>query len=840
MKKSVFIVGGIFILIIGTLFVLPVFFKSSITDAAKSTLNKQVNAKIDFEDIQISMFRSFPKVNIEIQDLTVTGRAEFENDTLLAIENARAKMSLFSLFKSSERGVEEIVLIRPDLKLIVGESDNVNWAIATKKVRSLKQSNETGAEKQKEPFTFQLDAINIKDGNFEYIDKNANLTQTFKNVNLGLKGKMYGTSAELMVDGNIEKYSVDYYGIKYLSNVSIATKTLLNVDYEKMDLSIIENELLVNRLPLEVKGIIQIPSDSIFLDLELQTKNSDFENFLALVPPAYEAYLEDVKTSGSASVSGTVKGRYYEDIYPALDIKINVNNGVINYVDLPREIKNIRADVSLTKPEGDLDLSQLKIKSAHVEIGENPVEMTLLLKNLFSDPYFDGAFVGKINFDELRKSIPMDSVNIAGTIDVNLFAKGNYSAMENENYEQIQSDGIILLDNFLYDGPNLTQLILIPSGRLDFSPKEIKLSQLNVKVGQSNFNLTGQVSNYLNYWLKDDVLKGDLQMTSSFVNLNEILRLQKKNKKPLAENSGQGTQTAVEPANEKPEKLVFDVPKNMDFIFRSNIDKAVLDKIIITEIDGIITAKTGKLNLNGLNMKMLDGSLKLTGSYENNPQNQPLVDFGLEAVKLDIPLAVNSLTGLQRMMPVGAQSQGKLSTTLKINGRFSEDFKLIPASLNGGGYFNTENLVILNSPVFSQLNGILKPEKLRNVSVEDFTANFKVNNGNIDLRPFNTKVAGQETTVRGTLSAKNLLNMRLDFNVHRDAFGQDIQNILSVIPGNQKLTTLPAGVEIKGPVDNPEVKVDLSETQKVVTKAAKSELQNSLDQLGKGLKKLFK
>jgi len=50
---------------------------------------------------------------------------------------------------------------------------------------------------------------------------------------------------------------------------------------------------------------------------------------------------------------------------------------------------------------------------------------------------------------------------------------------------------------------------------------------------------------------------------------------------------------------------------------------------------------------------------------------------------------------------------------------------------------------------------------------------------------------------------------------------------------------VPAGVIIEGPVGNPEVNMDLSETRKYITNATKDELQNTIDKLGKGLRKLF-
>jgi uncharacterized protein involved in outer membrane biogenesis len=843
MKKFVLIIIIVFVVIIGTLISIPVFFKQSILEKTKTTINNQLNAEVEFEGFKLSLFRNFPKITIELQNVSITGKGEFQSDTLLSIQTLRAKMNLKSLFKKSERKIEEINLIQAKLNLIVGKTGNANWDVTTETVLNPQVTDER-PEKQDDVFELQLDKIEIENAKVIYNDREINMLQVFEGVNFLIDGKMYGTSTELNAVGKVERYSVDYDSVRYISNVSLETTTLLNVDYEKMDIRIIENELLVNRLPMQVTGLIQMPSDSIFFDLALKTKDSGFDNFLALVPPGYEDYLKKVKTTGSASVSGTINGLYFEENYPAFNLKIDVANGNLKYVDLPEEIKNISADISIDKPQGDLDLTEVRVKNAHLEIKNNPVDLTLLLKNLVSDPYFDGAFVGKVNFDQLKDALPLDSVNVSGTIDANLFAKGNYSSIEKEEYDKIKSDGIVLLDNFLYDSPDLTQKILVPSGKLDFSPQNVNLSQLNMKVGQSDFNLTGKVYNYLNYIFKNGTLQGDLQMVSSFVNLNEILRLQKAKSTVAGNKNDAEKQVENNPQvndNEivNTEKLAFDIPKNIDFTFHSNIDKAIFDKLPISNINGLITARGGKLILNGLNMNMLDGELKLTGSYENTVQNQPFIDFGLDIAKFDISDAFKSLSGFRKMMPIAGQSEGKLSTTLKIKGQLTPLFKFIPSSIDGTGFFSTENLRIVESPIFKELKGILLPEKLKNVDIEDFKANFIIENGNIDLKPFNTKIAGQETKIVGTLSAENLLNMRMDFKVNRKAIGNDIQNILSVIPGNEKITVLPAGVSISGPVGKPEVKVDLSETRKTVSSAAKEGINDSLKKLGKGLQQLF-
>ena len=843
MKKLVLIIIIVFAVIFGALISIPVFFKQSILEKTKNTINNKLNAEVEFDGFKLSLFRSFPKVTIELQNVSITGKGEFQNDTLLFINTARAKMNLKSLFKKSERSIEEIILIQPKLNLIVGKTGNANWNLTAETEKNPQISDKLPV-KQEDVFTLQLEKIEIEKAEMVYNDHETNMLQLFEGINLSLIGKMYGTSAELKGTGKVDLFTVDYDSVRYISNISLETKALLNVDFEKMDIRIVENELLVNRLPMQVTGLIQMPSDSMFFNLSLKTKDSGFDNFLALVPPGYEDYLNKVKTSGSASVSGTVNGLYFDENYPAFNLKIEVANGNLKYVDLPEEVKNISANISIDKPQGDLDLTEISIKNARFEIKENPVDLTLFLKNLVSDPYFDGAFVGKVNFGQLKDALPLDSVNVSGTIDANLFAKGNYSSVEKEEYDKIKFEGVVLLDNFLYDSPDFTKQILIPGGKLDFSPQNIDLSKFDLKVGQSDFNLTGKVYNYLNYIFKDGTLKGDLQLGSSYVNLNEILRLQKKkneaaeNKTTVEENVDIAADQHVTPV-ENAGKVAFDVPKNIDFTFRSNINKALFDNVKISNISGLITAKSGKLILNGLNMNMLDGDLKLSGSYENTTQNQPFVDFGIEVIKFDIPVAFQSLTGFQKMMPIAGQSQGKLSTTLNMKGQLTPMFKFIPSSIDGTGFFTTENLRIIESPIFKELKGILLPEKLKNVDIDDFKANFIIENGNIDLKPFNTKIAGQETTVIGTLSAENMLNMRMDFKVNRNAIGNDIQNILSVIPGNEKITILPAGVTISGPVGKPEVKVDLSETKKTVTSAAKEGINDSLKKLGKGLQQLF-
>ncbi|MCF6356510.1 MAG: AsmA family protein [Draconibacterium sp.] len=837
MKKIVVIIVIVLVVLLGALLAIPIFFKQNLLDATKSTINKYINAEVEFADMKLSLFQNFPKATLEFDDVLIIGENEFKNDTLLNVSTARVTMSLSSLFKKSGISIDDITLDKPTLNLVVNAAGNANWDL-------IKSGDSTEPESANQPtttdnsFKLQLDNIEINDATFLYRDNLAKMAVDFLGINFGITGKMYGSTTELITEGKVDDFNLNYSGVDYISNTSLQTKMVLNIDYETMTISIAENELFVNNLALELTGNMEIPSDSTFFDLQLKTKKSDFKNFLELVPAHFNSYLKDIKTGGSASVTGKINGFLFGENYPAFSLSLDITNGIFQYEDFPESIKNIKADVDISKVQGDLNLIEIKVNDAHFEIKNNPVDLTLAINNLVKDPWFDGAFIGKINFDHLKDVIPLDSVNIAGLVDANLFVKGNYSAVENEEYDKIKSDGIVLLDRFIYDSPKLSQSVFVAKGQLDFSPKNINLKELKIKVGQSDFNLSGKVFNYLNYFLKDGKLKGTLGLKSNFVNINELLRLQ------IAENKSAATSKTetdnTQNNSESKEVLAFNIPENLDIAFRSNIKKAVFDQLPISNINGLITAKNGKLILNGLNMQMLDGELYVNGSYKNTVQNQPFVDFGFNAVNIDIPLAYKSLSGIRSMIPVAGNSRGKFSTEVKMRGQLTPDHKFIPASINGSGQFSTQDLQIIESPIFNQLRSILKPEKLVNVKVDDFKANFDMENGNIQLKPFKTKVAGQETSIKGELSVENLINMRLDFIVKRDAFGSDIQNILGLIPGNQNIKELPAGVIITGPVGNPKTKMDLSETRKSITNATKDDLQKTINKIGSGLRKLFK
>jgi hypothetical protein len=70
MKKKIFIgIGLFFLVIIGSLFAIPIFFKDQIKAKIEKTINENVDAKVSFASADLSLFKNFPQASVGINKL---------------------------------------------------------------------------------------------------------------------------------------------------------------------------------------------------------------------------------------------------------------------------------------------------------------------------------------------------------------------------------------------------------------------------------------------------------------------------------------------------------------------------------------------------------------------------------------------------------------------------------------------------------------------------------------------------------------------------------------------------------------------------------------------------
>ena len=131
-KKILKITAIVLLLFIGLLAATPVLFKGKIIEIIKTNVNKNLNAKLDFTDTDISLFRNFPKASVKVSDISLINYEPFVGDTLFAAKEVNLTMSLSELFNSANEPmkIDYFSVDGANVAILVDEQGNANYDIA--------------------------------------------------------------------------------------------------------------------------------------------------------------------------------------------------------------------------------------------------------------------------------------------------------------------------------------------------------------------------------------------------------------------------------------------------------------------------------------------------------------------------------------------------------------------------------------------------------------------------------------------------------------------------------------------------------------------------------------
>lgn len=802
MKKFLKITGGIVLGLLVLLLILPVVFKGKIESLVKEQINANVNAKVDYSDFSLSLIKNFPNITMGIDGLSVVGNAPFEADTLLYLDNFSAKVGLFGAL-AGEVEVKSVVLSDVYVKALVLPDSTANWDIAkaTEEVVVEEEAGEASA------FKVVLESFVIDNANIRYVDQTANIQSEVKGFHLALSGDMSAQQTNLDIQSAIEQLMVDYDGVKYVNGASLDLKAGIGADLENMIFSFLDNELKLNGLVLKLDGSVAVKEEGYGLDLTMGTTKTDFKSLLALVPEEFLKDFDGLETQGTMHVDVMVKGDYVDEEHlPAFTLDLGVENGMIQYPDLPESIDNINIALLVNNAGGSADLTETELKQFHFEIAQNPFDATFKVLTPVSNPTFSSQVKGKIDLHSLANAIPLDSFEIKGLIETDFAIAGDYAMVESEAYEQIDASGKLALTDFSYHGADWPLGVLIRQSVMSVNPRSIRLESFDCQVGKSDFNLKGSLENYLAYALKDGTLKGSLNHYSKLINTNELL-VSMPDSEETTENSA--------------ETEVVEVPKNLDFVFHSQIEQLVYDKLNIYRGNGKITVRNGVVKLDGLKMRLLDGSLSMTGEYNTADMQKPFVDFAFKGSELDLNMAANSFSVVDSLLPIAKNTVGKVSPEFKYNSLLSKEAKPVMSTVNGGGWLRSKSVEVSDTKIQNTLASTLKNESYRKMRAEDLNINFILDKGNVIVKPFKTKVGGQMVEVQGTQGLDQSIDYKITMPVSRKEVAKMAGSLGFSLPTSGD--DLIVDVLVKGTVQEPELSFGLDKAKKQVEKDLKKE-----------------
>ncbi|RZK20535.1 MAG: membrane assembly protein AsmA [Pedobacter sp.] len=754
LKKVFIVVAAIVVMLFAAAIAIPLFFKKEIDAKLKSTINNNVNAKVDFTDFDLSLISSFPNLGMKINNLKIIGIDSFAKDTLANVKQLQLNVNLLSVIKGETYQIKSVDLTEPNIYARVLKSGKANWDIMKKD--STSNSNDTAST----IFKVALQKYAIENGHVTYDDASLGFFMELNDLNHTGKGDFTQDLFTLNTQSNIEKLTVKYGGIPYLNKVTLHAELPIDIDLKGMKFTFAENKIKVNELILSVVGYLAMPNaNDMVMDLKFDAKESELKNFLSLIPAIYASNFKDMEATGKFAMNGTAKGTYNEKSLPAFDVNLSIENGKIKYPSLPSAINNIQVKSNISNPDGVIDHTVVNVPAFHLEFGAVPVDGRLLLKNPTSDPFVDMALKGKLDLKQLTTIFPMKDMTLTGILDADVQAAGRKSSIDKGQYEAFKASGQMLASNFTYAGKNVPMPVSVPTAKMNFSPKNITLSNLIAKVGKSDFSANGTVNNYLSYFFKkNQALQGDFNMSSNLVDVNELMG-------PKS--------TSTNDDDKKPEsKLsVFEVPGNIDFKVAAKAGRVLYDTYDITNAKGALLVKNKTITFKDMGMNMLDGVVKMNGSYATIDPKKPKVDvdFGIE--KMDIQKSFNAFNTIKLLAPVAKFAKGTFSTNLKFNSDLDQNMMPIYSSINAEGLTNIIQAMVDGFEPLQKLASALSSDKFKKFELNNVITKFKIKDGRLNVSPFDIKKEGIVMNVQGSNGLDQTMAYDLALNVPRAMLG---------------------------------------------------------------------
>ena len=814
--KKILKIFGIFVLILVIgLIAAPFLFKGTIEKLIKKTINNNVNAQVEWRDLDLTLFSSFPDATVVIKDFSVVNNDPFKGDTLASGERLELQMGIKQLLKKENEQikVDELNMEKAYINIKVDSLGNANYDIA----KEQPQTSETPTDTTSSGFTFDLSHYEIKDSRINYLDESTKTFFKLKDVNHVGNGDLSVSKSTLETQTNA-LVSLDLDGVNYLEDHTITLDANFELDLDKQKYTFLENEAKINELPLTFNGFVQVNEDNNDIDITFKTPSSDFKNFLAIIPKTYSKNLDGVDTTGDFIVDGKIKGIVDDTHIPTLDIKIRSSNASFKYAELPKRVNNITINADIKNETGIVEDTYINIGNLTFKIDQDVFAAKGSFRNLTENMLVNLSLKGSLDLANIEKVYPLNlEQDLNGRFTTDLTTIFDMNSVEREQYQNIKSNGTASLKNFSYKSPDIPNELKVANADVSFKPGNISLNSFAATSGQTDISATGSIQNLIPFLMSKQDLKGNFNVNSNTFKVSDFM---------VAEDNTAATKTTSEntvttPNNNEAIKIPDFLAATMNF----NVKKVIYDDIELSNATGTIAIEDEKASLTNVKSSLFGGNIALNGNV-NTKGNTPTFAMDLDLNSIDIDQSFKGLDLLQGLAPIAKALQGALNTNIKLNGNLNSDLTPQLQTIAGNAFAKvlTAKVNAEQSPLLARLSENVAFLNLDNLNLNNLETYLTFDNGNIQVKPFDFNIKGIKVTAGGTHGLDQNMNYNVTLDVPAKYMGSEVSGLLSKLSAQERETmTVALPIGLTGTFNSPKVNLNTqaavnSLTQRIIDK----------------------
>jgi hypothetical protein len=501
-RKVLVVLLAMFFVFVSISAVLISVFRQDIIDMAWKRLKASVVTECDAQSIELSFWSSFPMVSIELHDFWI--QDAYRRDTLFYAD--RTYLS-FDIWDAWNGNYEVNKMIVRDGIIDLKEDDRLgkNWMVMDTALSS------------SDSLPISLRKLILEDVWFNY-KNDKGLDQSIRIETGKLKGDFNAEQIELEVDitGKAKKVVIEQR--EWLTQQTIGLNGRINYDKKKEVLQFNNTNFDLAKSTLHLNGWVDFNAGKF--DASLLSEKLNATDLLSSMPSFISHWIQRYEPNGWLSFKSTGSGWFSN---PKVVADIIWKQG--NVVEPDSQLSMEDIDLKITYSLKD-HFDEIHLQALSANLGGGRCTVSGDLRDL-RDPELDLHVDIQAEIHDLKEYLRWDTLEVAeGKIQLQADVVGKTSVLADStvDWTKVNAQGGVIITEGNFKLKNSSVQVKDVYAVMQLFQQSAQVQQLNANIGETHFELTGELQNLIPYLTRDDqVLYTNVAIRSSHFNLEDIL-----------------------------------------------------------------------------------------------------------------------------------------------------------------------------------------------------------------------------------------------------------------------------------------------------------------------------
>lgn len=533
-------------------------------------------------------------------------------------------------------------------------------------------------------------------------------------------------------------------------------------------------------------GYLRFPSlsddiNNISADIRVKALRPDHKD-MSIQVPVFQLFFGKESLSGKLMVENLTGQQNIEGALKA-DVNLGHFKNILPLKDVEKIGGLIKSDLSFKARmpdinsenyqnidfKGDASITDFTYKATNeplvfisqVQAAASPSKLSLTAEKMQlgkSDVSLTGDILNPLAFVSTQKNITVHLTGNSHYLDLNEWSSEEKAdSSVPQTYAEPDKDISEILDQSNLNIQWVSDKIIWDTYQIDdltlkgaLAKNSILIDDFRAVLEGNDIRIKGIVTDAYDYLFNGGILSGEIDLYSKNMDLDRFMTLMP------------GDSEATTPMS------VIPVPSHLNVMVHGQIDRLIYRQMLLTGFEGRMSIKDETLSIEDMSTSALGGQIKMQGLYSTENEGHPDFNLKLDLNHIKFLDAFQTFDLVKIAAPVSQYIKGLFNTTLVMQGKLGD--QMIPdfSSLDASGYLETLHGTLSEFEPLQKASTLLGINELKNLDFSQTKNGFEINNGTVELKPFEKNIKGMDFRISGFHGLNKDMSYTMNLNIPRE------------------------------------------------------------------------